>query len=69
MDQFVNVLLTIGRPGLEAQQSHSLCLEYLWQLINIFTRCTYRYHIDILMTAVADVRKGSMSMGGTPLEH
>ncbi len=25
-----------GKPGLLAQPSHSICLEYLWQISNIF---------------------------------
>ncbi len=41
-----------------AQPSHSLCLGYMWQVYNIFTRCTIWNQHDILKTAIADVSKG-----------
>ncbi len=46
MDELVNVLLTIDRtytgtqwvkPGLWAQQSHSLWLEYMWHIMTFLS--------------------------------
>ncbi len=50
------------KTGLCAQPSHSLCLEYLWQVYTHFTRCTIRNQHDILKTAVADVSNGQTDM-------
>ncbi len=43
--------------------------QYCSKYINIFTRCTNRNQYDILMTAVADVRKGQACHTKVSFKH